>query len=115
MRTASCGSTRTISMGTEARLPIPSVTSPHTPSTALAGNGNVISQIDGLNNPTTYTYDALNRKASMTDADQHTSRYAYDGAGNLLTVLDPMGRTTTCSYDSANQLKTIAYSDVNTS
>ena len=52
----------------------------------------------------TYTYDALNRPVSATDAGGHTTRYAYDPLGNLTTVTDPNGNTMTFRYNGAGEL-----------
>ena len=51
-----------------------------------------------------YTYDALDRPVSATDADGNTTRYAYDPLGNLATVTDPNGNTMTFRYNAAGEL-----------
>ena len=51
-----------------------------------------------------YTYDALNRVASMTDAEGNTTRYAHDAFGNLTAVTDPNGNTMTFRYNGAGEL-----------
>ncbi len=51
-----------------------------------------------------YTYDALNRVASMTDAGGSTTRYAHDAFGNLTAVTDPNGNTMTFRYNGAGEL-----------
>mgnify|MGYP001087840774 CR=1 FL=1 len=51
-----------------------------------------------------YTYDALDRPVSATDADGNTTRYAYDPLGNLTTVTDPNGNTMTFRYNAAGEL-----------
>ena len=52
----------------------------------------------------TYTYDALNRPVSATNAEGNTTRYAYDALGNLTTVTDPNGNTMTFRYNGAGEL-----------
>ena len=51
-----------------------------------------------------YTYDALDRVASMTDAEGNTTRYAHDAFGNLTAVTDPNGNTMTFRYNGAGEL-----------
>ena len=51
-----------------------------------------------------YTYDALDRPVSATDAEGNTTRYAYDALGNLTTVTDPNGNTMTFRYNGAGEL-----------
>jgi RHS repeat-associated protein len=74
-------------------------------------NGNVSSQIDGLNNPTVFIYDPLNRVSSVKDPLLRTTNYVYDGVGNLKTVTDPLNQTTTFGYDAADEKTSITYSD----
>ncbi len=52
----------------------------------------------------TYTYDALDRPVSATDAGGNTTRYAYDLFGNLTAVTDPAGNTMTFRYNDAGEL-----------
>ena len=47
---------------------------------------------------TTYTYDAGNRLASLTDPDNNTKTYQYDSANRVTTVTNPLGQTT-YTYD----------------
>ena len=51
----------------------------------------------------TYTYDQLNRLATVTDASG-TTTYDYDAVGNLASYSYPNGILTSYSYDSLNRL-----------
>ena len=53
-----------------------------------------------------YTYDALNRPASATDASGATT-YAYDNVGNLQSLAYPNGVATNYAYDTLNRLKQV--------
>nr|NJM04297.1 choice-of-anchor D domain-containing protein [Desulfobacula sp.] len=55
----------------------------------------------------TYTYDALNRLTSSTDANGFTVSYAYDEAGNLKTLTYPGNKTVTYTHDALNRLATV--------
>jgi len=52
-----------------------------------------------LANTTTYTYDSLGRKTSVTDPLGHETTYAYDDDGNLLTITDHLDNVITYTYD----------------
>jgi RHS repeat-associated protein len=56
----------------------------------------------------TYTYDALNRLATVTDLNNQTTTYSYDAVGNLATTALPNGVTSTYSYTSLNRLLNLA-------
>ena len=54
-----------------------------------------------------YTYDELNRLASVVDhrlPGQNTTTYTYDPASNLATVAYPNGLSSTFVYDDLNRL-----------
>jgi RHS repeat-associated protein len=51
----------------------------------------------------TYTYDALGRPVTQTDANNHTATFGYDAVGRLQTETSPVGGVTTYSYDLAGQ------------
>jgi len=61
--------------------------------------GNLPSQTDALNRQTTYQYDTLGRKTSMTPPGGGATSYVYDALGNLKTVSEPLGRTTSYTFD----------------
>ncbi|NKB23589.1 MAG: hypothetical protein GKR87_04265 [Kiritimatiellae bacterium] len=61
-----------------------------------------------------FTYDALNRLLSKTNALGHAKSYTYDFVGNRLTRTDAQNRTTQYDYDSLNNLTNISYPDTST-
>ena len=54
-------------------------------------DGNMLSETDADGNQTHYTYNALNEQKSMTDALDQTTYYAYDADGNLTQTIEPNG------------------------
>ncbi len=71
------------------------------------GNGNRLTQQDGLNNQTAFEYDKLNRLTAITHAGGlQTELFTYDAVGNLKTHNDGRGGVTeNLLYDSLDQLK----------
>ncbi|MDA2925559.1 DUF4157 domain-containing protein, partial [Acidobacteria bacterium AH-259-L09] len=71
-------------------------------------NGNRISMIDptGL---TTYTYDALNRLASITNPSSQTTTFTYDALSRRTSMTHANGVVTTFSYDAASQLLSLVH------
>jgi len=76
-------------------------------------HGNVLTLASSNTNGASqsYTYDALNRLASVVDnrllaqgAASGTTSYTYDAAGNLLNYTDPNSVQTTDTYDALNRL-----------
>lgn len=88
-------------------------------------SNNIIRQVDGNGNATTFTYDNNGHLLTATDAQNHTVRYTYanygrlasytdqlghqhqfvyDANGNLTTYRDPLNLTTTYSYNSHGQV-----------
>jgi RHS repeat-associated protein len=53
---------------------------------------------------TTYAYDTVNRKTSMTDPNTNVTSYGYDSANRQTTTTDPLGHTSTSTYDADNRL-----------
>ena len=68
--------------------------------------GNVLTRVDARGASVTYTYDALNRIATETYADQSIT-YIYDqgsnGKGRLTTITDASGQTV-LAYDALGRL-----------
>ncbi|HEY8766743.1 MAG TPA: RHS repeat-associated core domain-containing protein [Dehalococcoidia bacterium] len=79
----------------------------------LTGN-NVDDDSDGFIDDgcpsTIYTYDALNRLQSTTDALAHVTTYTYDAASNLRTMTDPRGIVLTYTPDVLNRMHIMASS-----
>jgi RHS repeat-associated protein len=67
----------------------------------LAGNRTAVETSAGV---TRYTYDALNRMASITAPDGGTTTYAYDSVGNLSATTLPNGIVTTYDYDALHRV-----------
>jgi RHS repeat-associated protein len=55
-----------------------------------------------------YTYDALNRMATVTDWQTRTTAYSYDDAGRPLSQTNPNGTYTVYGFDAANRLTGLA-------
>ena len=67
--------------------------------------GNVTKVVDGRNNATTFSFDALNRETGSTDALNVLTTLTYDSGGNLTQDQEPTpagqtARTTNYAYDS---------------
>jgi RHS repeat-associated protein len=66
-------------------------------------NGNMLTHSIG-GTTTTYTYDAMNRVATITYPDGHAVAFAYDDAGNIATITYPGGMVVAYQYDDFNRL-----------
>ncbi len=66
--------------------------------------GNLTSITTGSGTNISYSYDQLNRLASVNDTALGATNYSYDAAGNLLSVAYPNGVTETYTYNAKNQL-----------
>jgi RHS repeat-associated protein len=53
---------------------------------------------------TTYAYDAVIRKTSMTDPQGDLTSYAYNSANYQTTTTDPLSHVSTSTYDADNRL-----------
>ena len=70
-------------------------------------NGNMTSRTDALGRTTSYIYNSLGQKLSMTTPTPasgtggaaSTTTYQYDALGNLIQTAAPLGRTTSSTYD----------------
>jgi RHS repeat-associated protein len=84
-----------------------------TTTKAYDADGNLIQVTDANGHVTTYTYDVLDRKLTLTSPRDATTAYTtnfyYDAAGNTTSVVRDAGTghlnlTTAFSYDAANRL-----------
>jgi RHS repeat-associated protein len=68
----------------------------------------LISVTDPLNRVTSYTYDSMGRRATVTDGRGNTSRYEYDAVGNIVKEVapQPLGYVVTRTFNSTNDLLT---------
>lgn len=63
---------------------------------------------NGVDDITTFTYDAAGNRTSMTNALGHVTSYSgYDGNGNPGEMTDPNGIKTTFTYDGLGRVKAI--------
>ena len=70
-----------------------------------AGNRTSLTATVGSTSLTTgYTFDALNRLATVTDPDLGVTKYSYDAVGNLIRAELPNGTFETRSYDDLGRL-----------
>ena len=81
-----------------------SVTPPSgvTQSFTYDANGNMLTMTAG-GLTTTYTYDTMNRVATITDPLNNVTTYTYDGNGNIATVTDAENRTTVYDHNYQDQ------------
>jgi len=54
-----------------------------------------------------YTYDALNRLATVPENNTVTTAYGYDNVGSLQSATYPNCVMYSCSYDTRNRLTTL--------
>ena len=60
---------------------------------------------------TSYTYDALNRIATVTDPDSNLTEYSYDEVGNLVRTAFPNGVSEIRQYDALDRLVLVETAD----
>lgn len=70
------------------------------------GVGNRLTMVDWLGT-STWTYDALNRVSTHTDASGNVIGYSYDSGGNVATMTYPGSKVVTYTYDNANRIATV--------
>jgi YD repeat-containing protein len=68
-------------------------------------NGRAVTEADALNNTTTYTYDALDRKTLITRPDATTTQFVYDD--RTVTTTDANGNVKKQTYDLLDRLVTV--------
>jgi RHS repeat-associated protein len=77
---------------------------------ALGNRTSIATQLSGQAARTTsYTYDALNRLATIVEPDGDVTSYAYDPVGNVAAISYANGVVSSFSYDNVNQLTRIEH------
>ena len=71
------------------------------------GVGNRVSVTDPNHNFTTYQYDATSELTTVINALGNATVYGYDASGNQITVTDALGHTATTLYDALDRPTTI--------
>jgi len=71
----------------------------HKTSYEYDARGNVVREVNALNEIVTYAYDARGDRVSRTDAKGHMTLLSYDAAGNRVTLTNPLGHTSSSTYD----------------
>ena len=66
-----------------------------------AGTAFVITSSDAV---TTYTYDAMSNRLTMTEPDGNTTTYSYDALNRQVKVVNAAGDTTLTAYDPAGNV-----------
>jgi RHS repeat-associated protein len=68
----------------------------------------LMSVTDPLSRITSYTYDSMGRRATVTDGRGNTSRYEYDIVGNIVKEVapQPLGYVVTRTFNATNDLLT---------
>ena len=77
---------------------------------AFDTDGRQVSWIDRNGQTTTYTYEADDRLATITDPAQRVTTFSYDG-GLLESITDPAGRITSFAHDPQSNLTSITDPD----
>lgn len=76
----------------------------------LGNRTEVSTQLSGQpEHVTAYSYDALNRLATIEEPDGDTTVYAYDPVGNVASITYPNGVVSSFTYDNVNQLTRVAH------
>ncbi len=68
------------------------------------GNNNLIKEVDGNGNATTYEYDSQNRLVKTTYPNGQFEQVTFDGDGNVISKSDKIGITETNVYDGFNRV-----------
>ena len=70
------------------------------------GNGNLKTAVDALGRTTSFNYDALDRRTSVTAADNGVTQYSFNSRGMLATVTDARLNSTSYTYNAFGQVLT---------
>tara|TARA_R110002110_G_scaffold43803_1_gene135614 strand:- start:9555 stop:18386 length:8832 start_codon:yes stop_codon:yes gene_type:complete len=77
---------------------------------ALGNRTSISTRLSGQAERTTsYTYDVLNRLATVVEPDGDTTTYSYDPVGNVASINYPNGVVSSFTYDNLNQLTRIEH------
>jgi YD repeat-containing protein len=74
-------------------------------------NDNLTQATDALSHVTKITYDALNRRSQVTDANKGNTIYGYDPLDHLISVTDPRSLVTSYQIDGFNNLNQLQSPD----
>jgi YD repeat-containing protein len=66
--------------------------------------GQVLTMVSPMNEPTTYMYDSYGDQIAVTDPLGHSGTKTYDAAGRVASSTDGLGNTTTFAYDNVGRL-----------
>ncbi len=77
--------------------------------------GNRLSVTDAESHTTSYGYDALNRVILITNTMEYTLGYSYDARGDRASTTDENGHTTTYTYDDLGRVTRIEDAEGTTS
>jgi RHS repeat-associated protein len=69
---------------------------------------NLASITDGNGHKTKYTYDGEANRTSMVDPNEHETKWIYNGTHDVLTVTTPNGEKTTITRDSHGNAETVS-------
>lgn len=70
------------------------------------GDDNRVLMVDGRNQPTSFSYDSLNRVKTIDHAAVQTETFTYDAVGNIRRYNDGRGPDVVMTYDDLNHLRT---------
>ena len=69
----------------------------------VLNRSNLLSLVDALGDPSSFTYNSENDLLTTTDALGNVTRFTYDANGNLLRQVDALGNMMTFTYDRYGQ------------
>jgi len=75
------------------------------------GPDGMLTKTDRASHTTSYTYDALGRRASQTNPNNETISFEYDLAGRMTRLTDSKGNITTWTYDAEGRMTRKTYAD----